>query len=212
MSTTEGVVTSYFEGIAAMQAELSLDGGRWKNRLDAVPDAREGVALLHGVTWVKKRRTSTRTRSSTPSSPSAKDQDVVILELIEQIEARDPRVKLFIHYKHFLPENSSNSTSCGPFRFPRGLSSCSPRAFWRASGACLSSELPIESSQGQHEPHHHHQNGRPSQKDEDLPEEIQVYLQSTTYLTWGTSTSGTPYSTPFPDLSIFPNHLIQNKI
>ncbi|GIX87337.1 hypothetical protein CEXT_320991 [Caerostris extrusa] len=48
-------------------------------------------------------------------------------------------------------------------------------------------------------------------KDEDLPEEIQVYLQSTTYLTWGRSTSGTPYSTPFRDLSSLPNHLIQNK-
>ncbi|GIX87348.1 protein toll [Caerostris extrusa] len=86
-----------------MPTLLSLDGGRWKNRLDEVRDAREGVALPHGVTWVKEKDIDRDKEFDAFISFSHKDQDLVIPELIEKIEARDLKVKLFIHYKHFLP-------------------------------------------------------------------------------------------------------------
>ncbi|GIX95490.1 protein toll [Caerostris darwini] len=57
----------------------------------------------HGVTWVKEKDIDKDKEFDAFISFSHKDQDVVIPELIEQIESRDPKVKLFIHYKHFLP-------------------------------------------------------------------------------------------------------------
>ncbi|GIY98335.1 hypothetical protein CEXT_171101 [Caerostris extrusa] len=82
---------------------LSLNGGRWKNRLDEVRDAREGVALLPRGDLGEREghRPGQGVRRLHLLQPQ--DQDLVIPELIEQTEARDPKVKLFIHYKHFLP-------------------------------------------------------------------------------------------------------------
>ncbi|GIX95502.1 protein toll [Caerostris darwini] len=139
----------------------------------------------HGVTWVKEKDIDKDKEFDAFISFSHKDQDVVIPELIEQIEAKDPKVKLFIHYKHFLP---------GEFiqlNILRAIE-VSKRTVLVLSKSFLESEWCMFEFRVAHIEALKDNMNRiiiikmdNLPKDEDLPEEIQVYLQNTTYLTWG---------------------------
>ncbi|GIY56331.1 protein toll [Caerostris darwini] len=171
-----------------------LVGGRREDRLDAVPDAREGVALL-------ARGALRQGGDREFDAFSHMDQDVVIPELIQQIEARDPGVRLFIHYKHFLPGELIQ------LNIVRAIQ-VSKRTVLVLSRSFLDSEWCMFEFRVVHVEALKNRLNRiiiikmgDLPEDKELPEEIQVYLKSTTYLTWGKSTFGTPCSTPFPDLS-----------
>ncbi|GIY27069.1 protein toll [Caerostris extrusa] len=196
-----------------------------------VPDAREGVALLPRVTWVKEKDIDKDKEFDAFISFSHKDQDLVIPELIDRIrsEAVYPLQALSAGRTHPTQHHAGHS----------GFQEDCPRAFQvrilipkhTLRMRCMMIHKPffsrssfLESEWCMFEFRVAHIEGLKNHlnriiiikmddlpKDADLPEEIQVYLKSTRYLKWGTSTSGTPYSTPFPDLSTLPNHLIQNK-
>ncbi|GIX87338.1 protein toll [Caerostris extrusa] len=83
----------------------------------------------HGVTWVKEKDIDKDKEFDAFISFSHKDQDLVIPELIEQTEARDPKVKLFIHYKHFLPGELIQLNILRAIEVSRGLSSCFPSTY-----------------------------------------------------------------------------------
>ncbi|GIY00709.1 protein toll [Caerostris extrusa] len=165
----------------------------------------------HGVTWVKEKDIDKDKEFDAFISFSHQDQDLVIPELIEQIEARDPRVKLFIHYKHFMPGELIQLNILRAIHVSKRTVLVLSKSFLESEWCMFEFRVAHIEGLKNHLIRIIIIKMGDLPKDEDLPEEIQVYLQSTTYLTWGTSTSGTPYSTPFPDLSTFPNHLIQNK-
>ncbi|GIY69479.1 hypothetical protein CEXT_351331 [Caerostris extrusa] len=173
---------------------FSLGGGRSKNRLDTVPDEREGVVVL--------------TRSDLGQGEGHRQgHGVRRLHLLQLQRSRsrhsganrgDRReglsdISLCLHYKHFLPgefiqkehhvgrgviqENSPRALSrVVPSGVQRG-----PRSGPERSGSRIIviklPDLP---------------------KDDELPKEIQLYLKSTTYPHLGRSTSGTSCCTYSP--------------
>ncbi|GIY27061.1 protein toll [Caerostris extrusa] len=131
----------------------------------------------HGVTWVKEKDIDKDKEFDAFISFSHKDQDLVIPELIN--------VKLFIHYKHFLP---------GEFiqlNILRAIE-VSKRTVLVLSKSFLESEWCMFEFRAAHIEALKDNMNRiiiikmdDLPRDADLPEEIQVYLQSTTYLMWG---------------------------
>ncbi|GIY54895.1 protein toll [Caerostris darwini] len=139
----------------------------------------------HGVTWVKEKDIDKDKEFDAFISFSHKDQDVVIPELIEQIEARDPKVKLFIHYKHFLAGELIQLNILRAIQV-------SKRTVFVLSKSFLESEWCMFEFRVAHiEGLKNHLNRiiiikmDDLPKDAELPEDIQVYLQSPSYLTWG---------------------------
>ncbi|GIY98296.1 protein toll [Caerostris extrusa] len=160
----------------------------------------------HGFTWVKEKDIDTDKEFDAFISFSHKDQDLVIPELIEQIEARDPKVKLFIHYKHFVPGEFIQLNILRAIQVSRGQSSCFPSTYSYTEThaenqmhddsytvlSFLESEWCMFEFRAAHIEALKDNMNRiiiikmdDLPKDEALPEEIQVYLQSATYLTWG---------------------------
>ncbi|GIY43422.1 protein toll [Caerostris extrusa] len=140
----------------------------------------------HGVTWVKEKDIDRDKEFDAFISFSHKDQDLVIRNSLNvKIESRDPKVKLFIHYKHFLP---------GEFiqlNILRAIE-VSKRTVLVLSKSFLESEWCMYEFRVAHIEALKDNMNRiiiikmdDLPKDADLPEEIQVYLQNTTYLTWG---------------------------
>ncbi|GIY00693.1 protein toll [Caerostris extrusa] len=132
----------------------------------------------HGVTWVKEKDIDKDKEfdafiSFQPQGPGS------------QIETRDPKVKLFIHYKHFLPGELIQLNILRAIEVSKRTVLVLSKSFLRASGACMSSELPTLKLSRTILTASSSSKWMTSLKDDDLPEEIQVYLQSTTYLTWG---------------------------
>ncbi|GIY69194.1 protein toll [Caerostris extrusa] len=156
----------------------------------------------HGVSWVKEKDIDRDKIFDAFISFSHKDEGFVIPEIIGGIEEKDPSIRLCLHYKHFLPgefypcehhegrgmlqENSPRALSVR-----LSLSHLKPRIFWKVSGAFLE----FNAAHVQALKDHVHRiviiKLADLPKDEELPKEIQLYLSSTTYLTWGRSTSGT---------------------
>ncbi|GIY98304.1 protein toll [Caerostris extrusa] len=139
----------------------------------------------HGVTWVKEKDIDRDKEFDAFISFSHEDEDIVIPELIEQIEARDPKVKLFLHYKHFFPGELIQ------LNIMRAIQ-VSKRTVFVLSKSFLESEWCMFEFRVAHiESLKNHLNRiiiikmDDLPKDAELPEVIQVYLQSTSYLTWG---------------------------
>ncbi|GIX95515.1 protein toll [Caerostris darwini] len=139
----------------------------------------------HGVTWVKEKDIDKDKEFDAFISFSHKDQDLVIPELIDLIEVKYPKVKLFIHYKHFLPGELIQLNIIRAIHI-------SKRTVLVLSKSFLESEWCMFEFKFAHiEALKDHLNRiivikmDDLPKDEELPEDIQVYLKSTTYLTWG---------------------------
>ncbi|GIY20520.1 protein toll [Caerostris extrusa] len=139
----------------------------------------------HGVTWVKEKDIDRDKEFDAFISFSFKDQDLVIQELIEVIEEKDPDIRLCLHYKHFLP---------GEFieRNIMRAVECSKRTVLVLSRNFLESEWCLLEFNAAHAqalkdqvPHIIVIKLPDLPKDDELPKEIQLYLNSTTYLTWG---------------------------
>ncbi|GIY04247.1 protein toll [Caerostris darwini] len=139
----------------------------------------------HGVTWVKEKDIDRDKEFDAFISFSYKDQDLVIQELIEVIEEKDPDVSLCLHYKHFLP---------GEFiqRNIMWAVECSKRTVLVLSRNFLESEWCLLEFNAAHAQALKDQVPRiiviklpDLPKDDELPKEIQLYLKNTTYLTWG---------------------------
>ncbi|GIX95172.1 protein toll [Caerostris extrusa] len=127
----------------------------------------------HGVTWVKEKDFDAFI------SFSYKDQDLVIQELIEVIEEKDPDIRLCLHYKHFLPgefiqRNIRKAMVC----YKRTVLVLS-RSFLESQWCLLEFKLAHTQALRDHVP------CIIVIKLADLPKEIQLYLKNTTYLTWG---------------------------
>ncbi|GIY48095.1 protein toll [Caerostris extrusa] len=189
-----------------------------------------------GVTWVKEKDIDRDKEFDAFISFSHQDQDLVIPELIEQIEARDPKVKLFIHYKHFLP---GELIQLNILRGHSGFQEDCPRAFqvriliprhvlrirWMmihkpffSYSSFLESEWCMFEFRVAHiEALKNHLNRiiiikmHDLPKDEDLPEDIQVYLQSTSYLTWGDKYFWDTLLYTLPRSELSPGSPYQNK-
>ncbi|GIY21914.1 protein toll [Caerostris darwini] len=139
----------------------------------------------HGVTWVKEKDIDRDKQYDAFISFSHKDQNLVIMELIKGIETRDPNVKLFLHYKHFLPGEYIHLNIMRAVHL-------SKRTVLVLSKSFLESEWCLFEFKAAHVEALKDRVNRiiiikmnDLPKDEELPEEIQVYLKSTTYLTWG---------------------------
>ncbi|GIY69180.1 protein toll [Caerostris extrusa] len=139
----------------------------------------------HGVTWVKEKDIDRDKQYDAFISFSHKDQDLVIMDLINGIETRDPNVKLFLHYKHFLPGEYIHLNIMRAVHL-------SKRTVLVLSKSFLESEWCLFEFKAAHVEALKDRVNRiiivkmnDLPKDEELPEEIQVYLKSTTYLTWG---------------------------
>ncbi|GIX95507.1 protein toll [Caerostris darwini] len=138
----------------------------------------------HGVTWVKEKDIDKDKEFDAFISFSHKDQDLVIPELIEQIEARDPKVKLFIHYKNFLAGELIQLNILRAIQVSKRTVLVLSKSFLESEWCMFEFRAAhIEALKDMNRLIIIKMDDLP--KDEDLPEEIQVYLQSTTYLTWG---------------------------
>ncbi|GIY34694.1 protein toll [Caerostris darwini] len=139
----------------------------------------------HGVTWVKEKDIDKDKEFDAFISFSYKDQDVVIQELIEVIEEKDPDIRLCLHYKHFLP---------GEFiqRNIMRAVECSKRTVLVLSRNFLESEWCLLEFNAAHAQALKDRVPRiiviklpDLPKDDELPKEMQLYIKNTTYLTWG---------------------------
>ncbi|GIY21919.1 protein toll [Caerostris darwini] len=139
----------------------------------------------HGVTWVKEKDIDRDKIFDAFISYSHKDEHFVIPEIIGGIEEKDPSIRLCLHYKHFLPgefihENIMRAVECSK-RTVLVLSQNFLESEW-----CL---LEFNVAHVQALKDHVHRiviiKLADLPKDDELPKEIQLYLSSTTYLTWG---------------------------
>ncbi|GIX83739.1 protein toll [Caerostris extrusa] len=139
----------------------------------------------HGVTWVKEKDIDRDKVFDAFISFSYKDQDLVIPVLIEVIEEKDPNIRLCLHYKHFLPgefiqRNIMRAVECSK-RTVLVLS----RNFLESEWCLLEFNAAHVQALKDHVPRIIVIKLADLPKDDELPKEIQLYLNSTTYLTWG---------------------------
>ncbi|GIX70605.1 hypothetical protein CDAR_459771 [Caerostris darwini] len=139
----------------------------------------------HGVTWVKEKDIDKDKEFDAFISFSHMDQDFAILELIKGIEEKDPDIRLCLHYKHFLPgefiqENIMRAVKCSK-RTVLVLS----RNFLESEWCLLEFKLAHVQALKDHVPRIIVIKLADLPKDDELPEEIRLYLRNTTYLTWG---------------------------
>ncbi|GIY71745.1 hypothetical protein CEXT_628241 [Caerostris extrusa] len=178
-----------------------LVGGRREDRLDAVPDAREGVALLARGALREgegpgRGQGVRRLRLLQPQGPGRRHSGAHPTD-----RGQGPRREA-VHPLQALPARGTHPTQHRA-RHP-SVEEDGPRALQELSGQRVVhvrvQSGPHRSSQEPLEPHHYHQNGRSSQgqgaarRDPGLSYEHHLPHV-------GKSTFGTPYSTPFPDLS-----------
>ncbi|GIX95171.1 protein toll [Caerostris extrusa] len=160
--------------IREQSERFAVGGGRWNNRLDAVQDECEGVALLTRSDLSQGKDIDRDKEFDAFISFSYKDQDLVIQELIEgECFARSSQLR----YDRF--EDSDRRKGPGYQAVP-SLQTLPPGEwclleFNAAHGQALKDQVPrIIVIKLPDLP-----------KDDELPKEIQLYLNSTTYLTWG---------------------------
>ncbi|GIY94993.1 protein toll, partial [Caerostris extrusa] len=156
----------------------------------------------HGVTWVKEKDIDRDKEFDAFISFSHKDQDFVIPELIEVkifnefpdlrafssfavIEEKDPDIRLCLHYKHFLPgefipENIEKAVQ----RSKRTVLVLS-KNFVESEWCLLEFNVAHVQALKDHVPRIIIIKFPDLTEEDELPEEIQLYLNSTTYLTWG---------------------------
>ncbi|KAF8788287.1 Protein toll like protein [Argiope bruennichi] len=139
----------------------------------------------HGMTWVKEQDIDQDKQFDAFISFSFKDQDLVIPDIIKVIEEKMPNIRLCLHYRNFRAGDfiADNIVRC--------LES-SRRTVLVLSRNFLESEwcmFEFQTAHVQALKDHVHRiiiiklGDLPKEKD--LPKEIQMYLKSTTYLTWG---------------------------
>ncbi|GIY57032.1 protein toll [Caerostris darwini] len=139
----------------------------------------------HGVTWVKEKDIDRDKEFDAFISFSHKDQDLVIQELVEVIEEKDPDIRLCLHYKHFLPgefiqRNIMRAVECSK-RTVLVLS----RNFLESEWCLLEFNAAHVQALKDHVPRIIIIKLPDQPKDDELPKEIQLYLNNTTYLIWG---------------------------
>ncbi|GFT68417.1 protein toll [Nephila pilipes] len=137
----------------------------------------------HGVTWVKERDIDRDKQFDAFLSFSHKDENFVIKELINVIEEKQPNIRLCIHYKHF---------RAGDFIHENILTAVqnSKRTVLILSRNFLESEWCMMEFRAAHvQALKDRVNRIIVIKLGDIPKDIdpsiQLYLDSTTYLTWG---------------------------
>ncbi|GIY33096.1 protein toll [Caerostris darwini] len=139
----------------------------------------------HGVTWVKEKDIDRDKEFDAFISFSHKDQDFVIPELIEVIEEKDPDIRLCVHYKHFLPgEFIQENIERAVGRSKRTVLVLS-KNFLESEWCLLEFNVAHVKALKDHVPHIIIIKLPDLTEEDELPEEIQLYLNSTTYLTWG---------------------------
>ncbi|GIY57403.1 protein toll [Caerostris extrusa] len=190
-------------------SKFSLGGGRVIIAWTRYERSVKVWLYSHGVTWVKEKDIDRDKQFDAFISFSHKDQDFVIPELIEVIEEKDPDIRLCLHYKHFLPgefiqENiekavqRSKRTVLVPQLSKPSSYSGKPQLsknFLESEWCLLEFNVAHVQALKDHVPRIIIIKLPDLTEEDELPEEIQLYLNSTTYLLGARSTSGTICST-----------------
>ncbi|GBN39869.1 Protein toll [Araneus ventricosus] len=139
----------------------------------------------HGVTWVKERDIDRDKLFDAFISFSYKDQNLVIPELINVIQKKAPSIRLCLHYRDFLPGELIDQNIIRAVE-------CSKRTVLILSRNFLENEWCMFEFKAAHVQALKDRVHRiiiirlgDLPKESEMPKEIQMYLKSTTYLTWG---------------------------
>ncbi|CAL1298037.1 unnamed protein product [Larinioides sclopetarius] len=139
----------------------------------------------HGVTWVKERDIDRDKLFDAFISFSYKDQNLVIPELINVIQKKAPSVRLCLHYRDFLPGNLIEENIIKAVELSKRTVLILSRNFLESEWCMF--EFKAAHVQALKDRVHRIIIIRLGDlpKESEMPKEIQMYLKSTTYLTWG---------------------------